>query len=348
MMKNCLTLLLLILALSVCEAQTANDNISVSRIWSEGEHNAFGDIIRFRGSFYCAFRQGKSHVGPENSGMVRIIKSRDGIKWEPASLLGVDGVDLRDPKLSVSSDDKIMVIMAGAVFKDGMASELYPMVSFSDKAGKRFSEPQRPSLDAEIEPSRDWLWRVTWHKGTGYAIDYQLKENSRNRSALGKNAWVLYLMKTKDGKAFEKLARLDVEDLPNEATVRFDENDRMYALIRREAGDRQGVLGVSAPPYTGWEYSKLDFRLGGPNFLFLNDDKLVMGTRIYGEQTRTGVLVTDLKGSVLKTITLPSGGDTSYPGMLFYKNELWVVYYSSHEGKSQIYLAKIPLRELEV
>ena len=39
-------------------------------------------------------------------------------------------------------------------------------------------------------------------------------------------------------------------------------------------------------------------------------------------------------------ITLPSGGDTSYPGFLWHDSMLWMTYYSSHEGKTDIYLAK--------
>ena len=40
-------------------------------------------------------------------------------------------------------------------------------------------------------------------------------------------------------------------------------------------------------------------------------------------------------------LKLPSGGDTSYPGMVWHQGLLWISYYSSHEGKTNIYLAKI-------
>jgi len=40
---------------------------------------------------------------------------------------------------------------------------------------------------------------------------------------------------------------------------------------------------------------------------------------------------------------LPSGGDTSYPGMVWHNNMLYISYYSSHEGKTSIYLAKIKI-----
>jgi hypothetical protein len=32
---------------------------------------------------------------------------------------------------------------------------------------------------------------------------------------------------------------------------------------------------------------------------------------------------------------------SGYAGMVWYENMLWVSYYSSHEGKTSIYLAKV-------
>jgi hypothetical protein len=153
-------------------------------------------------------------------------------------------------------------------------------------------------------------------------------------------------MKTHNGKVFKKVSKLDVFDLPNESSVRFDKNDKAYALIRREAGDKMGVLAESNFPYDNWTYNKLDFRLGGPNFIFLNQQKLIIGTRTYDGVTSTGILVTDLQGKVLKTIKLPGSGDTSYPGLLIYDGQLWVSYYSSHEGKTSIYIARMPVEML--
>ena len=46
-------------------------------------------------------------------------------------------------------------------------------------------------------------------------------------------------------------------------------------------------------------------------------------------------------------VLVPSAGDTSYPGMLIHGDKLWTSYYASHEGKSAIYLARIPLSEFE-
>ena len=334
---------------AVAEISKDKDSIQISKIWDYSEHNAFTDLIRFKNRFYCSFREGAGHAGGKGqSGKVRILTSKDGKKWESIALLEVDGVDLRDPKLSVTPSKKIMVIMAGVTFdKTNFLEQLYPVVSFSDRSGKLFSSPEKAVLDRSITPSKDWAWRVDWHNGIGYAINYQLKENLPNRSLLKKDAWLIYLMKTVDGKYFEKVAQLAVLDLPNEATIRFDKNNTAYVVVRKEAGDKMGVLAKSNFPYTNWEYTNLTFRLGGPNFIFYGKNKLIVGTRWYEKSAVTGILVTDLDGNILKTIKLPSGGDNSYTGLLLYKKKLWVSYYSSHEGKTQIYLAEIPLANLQ-
>jgi hypothetical protein len=325
------------------------DTIEVSKIWDEAPHNAFTDLVRFNNHFYCAFREGLSHVGGKNSGKIRILKSKEGKKWSSVALLEKEDLDLRDAKLSITPQNQIMVTMAGAVFEEGMIRELFPMVAFSDQSGMSFSQPERSTIDPAVSPTKDWIWRVTWHNGIGYGVDYQLKENARDRKTLKKDAWLVYLLKTTDGKYFEKVAQLAIDDLPNEATVRFDENNTMYVLVRREAKDQMGVLAKSSYPYQDWTYHPLSVRLGGPNFLFLKNDRLVIGTRYYeGTATHTALLVTDRKGNILKTIKLPSGGDTSYPGMVVHDKKLWVSYYSGHEGKSGIYLAKIPMKMLRV
>jgi len=57
---------------------------------------------------------------------------------------------------------------------------------------------------------------------------------------------------------------------------------------------------------------------------------------------RTGLCWLDPHaGTLTEALTLPSGGDTSYPGFAWHEGVLWVSYYSSHEGKSSIYLARV-------
>ena len=57
------------------------------------------------------------------------------------------------------------------------------------------------------------------------------------------------------------------------------------------------------------------------------------------------VLARMTRDSYKPVLYLPSGGDCSYPGMVWHDGLLWMSYYSSHQGKASIYLARIQLSE---
>ena len=66
--------------------------------------------------------------------------------------------------------------------------------------------------------------------------------------------------------------------------------------------------------------------------------------RSYPGGPKTVVARMTLDGGYDPVLTLPSGGDTSYAGMVWHADLLWVSYYASHEGKTAIYLARMKLR----
>ena len=318
------------------EPKKTVSDIKIKKIWDSAEHNAFTDLIKFNESYYCSFREGSGHV-PGTDGVVRILKSSDSENWESVALLAKEGIDLRDPKLSITPDGKIMVIIGGSIYKDGKLLGREPQVSFSDKSGMQFSLPEKVTIDREIVTWGDWIWRVTWNDGIGYAIDYQIGPEER------KGPTAMYLVKTIDGINFEKVSKLEVDGFPNEATIRFDEKGTMFVLIRRELEDRMGVWAKSEAPYNEWNFKKTNFRLGGPNFIFLDNENIILGTRVYEPSVYTGLYIGTKKGDFQEVVHLTSGNDTSYPGLVAEKDRLLVSYYSSHEEKAAIYIAEIPL-----
>lgn len=90
------------------------------------------------------------------------------------------------------------------------------------------------------------------------------------------------------------------------------------------------------------ELDSTKHRLGGPNFLVLPDGKMWASSRSYPGGSRT-VLARMTAESYEPVLTFPSGGDTSYSGMVWHEGLLWMSYYSSHEGKTSVYLAKVKL-----
>ena len=56
--------------------------IEVRKIWDGAPHSAFTDLIRFRGSWFCAFREGEKHA--LCVGAIRVLMSADGEFWTSA------------------------------------------------------------------------------------------------------------------------------------------------------------------------------------------------------------------------------------------------------------------------
>ena len=319
--------------------------VSVEKIWDRGKHNAFTDLIRFNDRWYCTFREADAHVGGD--GQLRVLGSDDGRSWASAALLSEKGIDLRDPKLSVTPDGRLMIVAGGSVYEGRKLLGRQPRVAFS-KDGKDWTTPRRVLTEGE------WLWRVTWHGGKAYGVSYNAAERAskaaKDAAATGKAPpgpaeWKLKLVVSSDGVNYDLVKHLDVPGHPNETTLRFLPDGEMLAWVRREGGNTLGWFGRSKPPYTDWTWKEGTARLGGPNFLPLAEGRLVGVTRLYDKPVRTAACIIDPATAKLTgEITLPSGGDTSYAGMVWHEGLLWVSYYSSHEKKSSIYLAKLKVK----
>lgn len=331
-MKNYFFFLFLIFVPLASYGQIITD-YDVQKIWDEGDHNAFTDLILYNGRFYCSFREGSGHVpGDEDvDGTVRIISSQDGENWMSVALLETEGIDLRDPKLSITPDGRLMVIIGGSDYDKHKLNGRNPYVSFSSD-GEKFSDPRPIVIDPEINSGFDWVWRVTWHDGVGYAVDYQY--DGINRA---------YVVKTTDGIHYETISELFISGRPNEATVRFSSSGEMFIYLRREEHGKEGLMLRSKYPFKEYTWVNMEHRLGGPNFLFIpGKEKLVLGTRLYYEDgAKFGLYVSDYQGNQKLIAEFPSAGDTSYPGLLWHDGYLWISYYSSHEEKTNIYLTKI-------
>ncbi|HVP19414.1 MAG TPA: exo-alpha-sialidase [Spirochaetia bacterium] len=299
--------------------------ISVKKIWGGGAHCAFTDLARFRGRWFCVFREAATHVGSEGS--VRIIESSDGATWRSTAVLSETGTDLRDPKLSVTPGKNLMLLMGGTPAGAASSDHRQPRVAFSTD-GRLWSLPQRVLCPG------DWLWRVTWHRSRGYGVSYRL-ESART--------WRIILFETRDGAEYRQVCPLDVSGKPNETTVRFCSDGRAFALVRREGGDAFGWIGSSVQPYRQWTWRPAGRRVGGPNFIILPDSDMWAVCR---DSTSNGPATRVFRmgnGSLRPALTLPSGGDCSYPGLAWFRGMLWVSYYSSHEGTTSIYLARVRL-----
>lgn len=314
----------------------------VKKIWDNNQHAAFPSLVKYRGDYYCAFREAESHIFDSDGkaeGKVRIIKSSDGEEWQSVALVRKKDYDLRDPKLSVTPEGRLMISMGCSLYKGWNLAERSSTVSFSDD-GVCFTEPVPVTIAGSAGNGRDWIWKVTWHEGVGYAVMYSM---TAIRDA------TICLVSTRDGLRYERVASFNIEGFPNESTIRFSPDGKMYALVRRDGMNKKGCWGVSSPPFDRWDWKELDLQLGGPEFIFLDDGFLIAGSRSYyiPSRLKTVLFAGDRQGEFHEILVLPSNGDTGYPSFIVENDELWVSYYSSLSPKwASIYLAKIPLSSI--
>lgn len=309
--------------------------VSVEKIWDRSKHAAFTDLIKWRGQFYCIFRESDSHYGGIN-GVLNLLVSSNGIIWELLTTIEQEGWDLRDPKLSVMPDGRLMLLAGGTyINRDKERLAIRSLVSFSSNGNEW--------TDFQTVFSEKWLWRVTWFQGKGYGMVYYYSETENQLSP-----WRLGLYETLDGLEYHLLSIFNIPGKPSEATIRFLPSKQLVALIRRD-GDhgKEAWIGSSFPPYEDWLFSETSTEIGGPNFLILPDETMWAAGRVtaespYGIIEKMGLFEMNFNNLIPKLI-LPSGGDCSYPGMVYDDPYLWISYYSSHEGHASIYLAKILL-----
>ena len=306
-----------------CPAKEA-EIMEVNKIWDQAPYNAFTDLLWFKDRWICTFREAADHsFSPD--GALRIITSPDGKSWTSAALMTSPTGDLRDPKITLTPDGRLMLNSAEA-FTQPADRKHQSKVWFSSD-GKQWTAP------VEIGDPNIWMWRVTWHKGLAYGIGYDTVAERFIR-----------LYSSPDGMKFDTLvARLFEEGEPSESSMLFLEDDSCLCLVRRT---HTAQLGIAKPPYKEWSWKDLGVLLDAPHMIRLDDGRIVAaGRSVGGRASWTSLLWLDpVAGTLTEFLKLPSRTSTSYPGLVLRDGFLWVSYYSPHEGKSSIYLAKIRIK----
>lgn len=332
--------------------------VEVKKVWDAAPHNAFTSLTKYKDEWFVTFREGSSHV-PGTDGAVRVLVSQDGSTWKSAALLTETGVDLRDPKFCTAPDGRLMLTIGGSVY-DGESKPDLKRKRTAARTRTAFSTDGRTWTT--LLPACDdgqWLWRSTlraaWSPASGslippvdgpgpvtppqiYGVAYTVADE---------NKFKLSLWHSSDGARFTRVTNLDPgrNILPNETTLRFTDAGTMLALTRNENNAKRGhtMFGVSEPPYKNWSWTDTGHIIQGPDFIRLASGRMIYAGRDFvdGKPNCTVGILT-ASGHAMPMLVLPSGGDCSYPGLAEGPDgQIWVSYYSSHEGKAAIYLARL-------
>ena len=124
--------------------------VSNVKIWDQGKHNAFTDLIRWKDQWYCTFREADAHIGGD--GVIRVLTSKDGNTWTSIAGITEKGIDLRDPKFSLTPDDRLMIVAGGSIYEGRVLKGRQPRVMFS-KDGSNWTAPSRPTMADDLVSS---------------------------------------------------------------------------------------------------------------------------------------------------------------------------------------------------
>lgn len=286
-----------------------------------GRHNAFTDLVKWRGRYFLTFRNGTSHGSMD--GRIFILSSQDLESWNLEAEISTSGDD-RDPKFLVTHERLFLFFPSRTSISPRHGGTLVS----SSADGRNWSKPQKAFLENFT------FWRPKEFQGLFYVAAYYyggvpLEERR------------VELLKSKDALHWESLSTIH-RDGSSETALLFFPDGRLLAAVRRK--EKPAALAKSKLPFEAWEISDLNAPLHGPAIIEMGGKIYAAGRKHLkegGAQTAFYILEDEQLKEIL---TLPSGGDTSYPGFLpMGEDKLVMSYYSSHEGPASIYLAEVAL-----
>ncbi len=313
----------------------------------------FPHLAFFKGYLYCSFREAPIH-GVHIDGRGRVIRSSDGINWESVVLLESATGDIRDPRLSVSTDG-ILVVNASIAFIEEVApfqvidgqTVRRQSVTWLSADGENWTGPY--SCPTGINT---WRWDIAWHKGSGYSIGYSGKDSGGT------------LYRTSDGKTWQLVKEnLFPGGAGNEAALTFGHEGTLYILLRRGL-NAHAALGVSRPPsYQDWNWRELDVcwegkevreqlkditggaDLGGPNLITLKDGR-IFGAGKINRQASANYFLLDPEDALLTRVAGVQHG-SSYPGIVEHDGDIWLSYDKGEFtfGIGPVYIKRIRLTD---
>lgn len=320
---------------------------NVRKAFHNGEHNAFTDLIRWKGKFWLTFRScPDGHmVFPTSS--VLILSSEDGQEWKEEHRFSVTRRDVRDPHFLLFRD-KLFVYTGTWWSGDGeLPREEYNLNRHLGYAvfsgdGSNWSEP------TQLEGTYGhYIWRAAAHEGTAYLCGRRKRAYSELESGAGGAGIVEAAMLESEDGIHWRFHSLFQETRGNETAFLFEPDGTLLALSRCGANTAQ--LSRTKPPWKDKTLIDIPTYLGGPLLSKWGKRTLVGGRLNKKEGPRTTLYWLE-ENKLVPFLELPSDGDNSYPGFVELDDGNGLVsWYSSHEKDAEgnpitaIYLADLIL-----
>lgn len=309
------------LFLSFTQLLPAQTIVSNELIWQGNDYAAFTSLVFHKGYFYCAFRNANKHSDTKgvDCGVVQIIRSKEGDVWEDYMSFSETGFDLRDPQLSITPDNVLMLLTNKVQYKEDRVVSRQTCVSFIDDGSRN---PSLIPIEFDSVLVKNWLWNIEWIKNKAYGFIY-----------------VPYFafVESQDGVHYRIINKFDIDDMPTEASV-IKKGRKKIAVVRRKTTALIGVCKNNR-----WEWFDTQQKVECPKLFKIRRRIYVLG-RYYGETKQLALFKLDAKKHVLDFILgIPCKLDCAYPGVVYKDKVIYISYYSGDGKNSDIYFAKVKL-----
>ncbi|QDV45322.1 hypothetical protein Enr13x_51980 [Stieleria neptunia] len=344
--------LLLTLAFAIgCNSTGADEppqvNVSnIRRVFHNGQHNAFTDLVRFRDKFYLTFRSCPDGHMVHPTASVIILASDDAREWRQVHQFSVKHRDTRDPHFLVFQDK--LFVYTGTWYSGETTIPVSDYDLNMHLGYAAWSEDgQNWNGPALLEGTfGHYIWRANTFDGKAYLCGRRKANFEAGPRGEGKIVESL-MLESDDGLIWRKRGVFQ-EVNGDETAFQFESDGSVIAIGRRGGGKAQ--LLQSKPPYQQWDRQELDRYIGGPLIVRWGDRYVVGGRKSIGGKGPKTSMYWLIDDALHEFAELPSGGDTSYPGFIALSPTKAIMsWYSSHEkdadGKpiTAIYLADLEI-----
>ena len=306
--------------------------------YADGHHNAFTDLASWKGRYYLCFRHATSHMAM--NGEIRVMVSDDMKHWAPCTTLSTFGDD-RDPHFT-QTPDRLYVFFgtwdlshqSGHALPDRHEVRSYCASTDDGKTWSKIQGVYKPGF---------WLWRVRYHDGAFYSAAYTAKRPTPKERETR-------LLRSKEGLNWDLVSTVTKVGMAGESDMQFNADGSMWLITRTGVKPGHAWRYDSGPQLQHWTGTDLGVLVHAPVIARWHDRIFVAGRGRgdKGSVTRVWELV---DGKLQERLTLPSSGDTSYPGLIPCPDAqdsdhpaFFISWYSQHEthgNAANVYVGRI-------
>ncbi len=318
----------------------------IRRVFHNGQHNAFTDLVRFRDRFFLTFRSCPDGHMVHPTASIIVLSSADAEQWEPVHQFHVAKRDTRDPHFLVFRDRLFVYTGTWYSGETTIPASEYELnlhlgyAAWSDD-GRTWHSPVL--LEGTFG---HYVWRAATYGDSAFLCGRRKIGFEVGPRGEGHDVESL-MLESSDGLIWRKRAVFQ-EIAGDETAFLFEPDGTVVGIGRR--GNAPAQLLRSAPPYTTWDRRDLSEYVGGPLLTRWGDWYVVGGRRTTAERGPKTMLYFLVDDQLRELAELPSGGDNSYPGFVALSpTRALVSWYSSHEQDSAgqamtaIYLADLEI-----